>query len=68
MNREPEAGQAWRDDEGRAEVLAVVQVPQRGRWCVLQRLFGSGKRGRPFLFSASSMARGDDGWRHADQA
>lgn len=58
----PAQGQRWRDDAGLAEVLAVVQVPCRGKWCVLQRVFDSGKRGRPFLFLAASMYAGDDGW------
>lgn len=60
----PEPGQRWRDEAGVAVVLAVVHAPQRGKWCVLQRVFDSGKRGRPFLFSAASMVAGDDGWSH----
>lgn len=61
-------GQLWRDADGRAVVVAVVQTKQRGKWAVLQRVFESGKYGRPFLFPPASMLRGDDGWVLIEQA
>jgi hypothetical protein len=65
----PQAGQIWRDNDGHARVLAVVDVPGEGTYAVLQRTRGSGgRRRRPFLFPVASLVAGDDGWRGAEQA
>jgi hypothetical protein len=59
----PAARQLWRDDDGQARVLVVVDVPGEGAYAVLQRTRASGgRRRRPFLFPVASLLAGDDGW------
>jgi hypothetical protein len=65
----PAAGQLWRDADGHARVLAVVDVPGEGAYAVLQRTRGSGGRlRRPFLFPVPSLLAGDDGWQRVEDA
>jgi hypothetical protein len=65
----PGAGQLWRDIDGHARVLAVVDVPGECAYAVLQRTRGSGgRRRRPFLFPVPSLLAGDDGWQRVEGA
>jgi hypothetical protein len=65
----PTAGQLWRDIDGHARVLAVVDVPGECAYAVLQRTRGSGgRRRRPFLFPVPSLLAGDDGWQRVEAA
>jgi len=62
-----EQGQLWRDNDGCARVHTVVVI-ERQTYCVMMRTRGSGgRRRRPFLYPATSLLRGDDGWRLIDE-
>jgi len=64
---EVEQGQLWQDNDGHARVQAVVRV-ERQAYVVMLRTRGSGgRRRRPFLYPATSLLRGDDGWRLVDE-